>query len=72
MNFCSKKENFYEANLLSLNCNKAKKLLNWSPKLSFKETANWTGKWYYSYYFDGGKAAMQITKNQIHEYSQLL
>jgi CDP-glucose 4,6-dehydratase len=40
----------YESNLLKLNCTKAKKLLNWSSILSFKETSKLTSLWYKNYY----------------------
>ena len=42
-----KKNNFYnESGLLKLNCEKAKKLLNWKPVLDFKKTVYFTSSWY--------------------------
>ena len=38
--------NFYESRLLQLDNKKAKKLLNWSSKLSFDETVNLVVEWY--------------------------
>ena len=45
----SKKE-FQEANLLKLNCEKAKKKLNYKSVLSFKETVSITAEWYKEFY----------------------
>ena len=41
-----KNNNFYESRLLQLDNKKAKKLLNWSSKLSFDETVNLVVEWY--------------------------
>ena len=43
-------KNDKESNLLSLNINKAKKILNWSPILSFKESVKLTAEWYEAYF----------------------
>ena len=45
------KDNTYlESQLLKLNSNKAKKLLNWSCKLNFKDCVALTTNWYKAYY----------------------
>ena len=41
-----KNRNFHESKLLSLNISKAKKELNWEPKLSLEETVYFTVNWY--------------------------
>ena len=64
-----KENKLYEANLLSLDCNKAKKILNWKSKLSFSQTAEWTSKWYHAYYTEGPEAAVNLTKKQINDYT---
>ena len=59
----NKGESFHEAKLLSLNIFKAKKELNWKPRLNLKQTINFTIDWYKSY-FDK-KDMVSFTKNQI-------
>lgn len=54
---------FHEAKLLSLNIHKAKKELNWRPRLNLKQTINLTIDWYKSY-FDN-KDMVSFTKDQI-------
>jgi len=46
-----KKNNYHEAKLLSLNIEKAKKELNWKPRLELNETVKLTVDWY-KYYFE--------------------
>jgi CDP-glucose 4,6-dehydratase len=36
----------HEANLLMLDSNKAKQLLNWQPKLNAEQAIKWTAEWY--------------------------
>ncbi len=67
----NKNEKLYEASLLSLNCDKASKLLNWSSVLGFPETAKWTAKWYYEYYNQSKKSALKLTTEQIQSYNEL-
>ena len=62
----------YEANLLSLNCLKAKKLLNWSSKINFKNTAKMTSQWYETYYNSNPKNAYKLSLEQIEQYTELL
>ena len=67
----NKNKKLYEANLLSLNCDKASKLLDWTSALDFPETAKWTSDWYYTYYNSGPAAAMKATEDQIKNYINL-
>ena len=62
----------YEANLLSLNCLKAKKLLNWSSKINFKNTAKMTSQWYETYYNSSPNNAYKLSLEQIERYISLL
>jgi len=62
----------YEANLLKLNCDKARHILGWSPTLGFEETARWTGKWYYTFYQNGPTAALHMTYDQIRTYERFM
>ncbi len=55
-----------EANLLALNCDKAKFILEWYPELSEVETLNWTKDWYNSYY--NNKDVKALTFDQINSY----
>ena len=48
----TKKNKIAESNLLKLNSEKAKKLLNWQTKLSTKETLRLTAEWYKSFLLD--------------------
>ena len=66
-----KKQNFYESNLLKLNCNKAKIYLKWKSILSFKETINMVANWYKSYY-SHPKKIYDMSFNQIKEYEEFL
>ena len=42
----SNKEEVHEANLLKLDISKAKKELQWQPKLNAAEAIRWTIEWY--------------------------
>ena len=59
-------KNFKESKLLMLNSSKAKKELNWQPRLSFNETIEMTVKWYKS--FIKGKNIETLSKEQIQFY----
>ncbi len=59
----SKKSNFKESKLLSLNITKAQTQLNWRPRLSLKETIKLTSDWYKFYYKK--KDMREITNSQI-------
>ena len=65
-----KQENQHEANLLQLNCDKAKQILEWSPRWSPKKTISSTAKWY-KVYLDGGDVE-SCTKEQIYDFFQEL
>jgi len=67
----NKNKKLYEASLLSLNCDKASKLLDWTSALDFPETAKWTAEWYYEYYNRSKKSATELTIEQIQKYSKL-
>jgi CDP-glucose 4,6-dehydratase len=62
-------KNFYESNLLKLNCEKANKLLKWKTFLNFNETATITSEWYRDFY----KKKIDMTKlslKQIQDYEK--
>ena len=63
-----KNSKFYEAKLLKLNCSKAKKILDWSPILSFSEVCENTISWYKSYYSGSKKECVDTSINQINSY----
>ena len=66
-NYIIKKNyNLKEAQLLRSNINKAKKELNWSPKLSLKECIEFTTDWYINYF--SGNSVKNITEEQIETY----
>ena len=44
------KSKFHESKLLNISSRKAKKLLSWESVLNFSQTAEFTTKWYNSYY----------------------
>ena len=58
-----KKSIMKEAELLSLNINKAKNELNWRPNLSLLECVKLTSDWYMNYFQD--KNSEKITNEQI-------
>ena len=58
-----------EAGLLSLNCDKAKKLLNWEPVLNFQETIKLTVDWYKNFY--SYKQTYPFMISQINNYTEL-
>ena len=66
------KKKLYEASLLSLDCRKSHKMLNWKSKLNFKQTAEWTSRWYNTYYNESPKSAIKLTIEQIKKYSKLV
>ena len=65
----SDNNNLHEANLLSLDCEKALKLLNYKSKLDFKLTSEWTSKWYDSFYKKSVKEHSKYTEQQIIEFA---
>ena len=56
-----------EASLLSLNSNKAKKILNWKCKINTKKSIIQTIDWYL-YYFQNPKQIEKFTKKQIENF----
>ena len=52
-----------ETDLLKINSNKAKKLLNWKSKMSTQEAISLTCEWYKRYFEK--KELFNFTKNQI-------
>lgn len=63
----TEKQHFHEANLLSLNINKAKTKLGWKPKWSNSESIKHTIDWYRAYYEEG----KLLTESQINAYLSL-
>ena len=58
-----KNKKFHQSHLLSLNINKAKKELNWQPRLTLNETIKFTVDWYKSYFLN--KEVEDISQLQI-------
>ncbi|MDC0233279.1 CDP-glucose 4,6-dehydratase [Pelagibacteraceae bacterium] len=65
------KSSYFESKLLQLNCNKAKKELNWKPLLGFKDTCFLTIDWYKKYLNNKNKT-LSIFKDQIDQYFKLI
>jgi len=57
---------FKETHYLRLSWEKARKLLNWEPKLPLEESVNWTLDWYRRFY--DGENCVDLTKEQIKAY----
>ena len=64
-------EEFHEAGLLKLNCDKALAQLNWMPTLTFEETVRFTVDWYKNYYENIYENLFEFTVLQIEEYTNL-
>ena len=56
-----------ESRLLSLNCEKSKELLKWTPTLSFDEMSEFTISWYKTYY-SNTKRIKNLTYKQIKDF----
>lgn len=65
----SNSQSVHEANLLLLDCTKAKTFLNWKPKLNIKQALEYTVDWYKNYYSEDVYA---LCAKQIKIYSELL
>ena len=52
-----------ECGILKLNSDKASQLLNWTPRLNFKETVEFTSTWYKS--FLSASSISDITESQV-------
>ncbi|WP_234119711.1 CDP-glucose 4,6-dehydratase [Clostridium hydrogenum] len=63
----SELEKLHEANLLMLDCSKAREALNWQQALNFEETINMTVSWYKNY---KDKDMYEFCKAQIEEYAK--
>ena len=63
----TKNKNFHESQLLSLNIEKAYKELSWKPRLTLKETINFTVDWYKYYFLD--KKVEKVTNYQLDYYT---
>ena len=60
----SNKDDFHEANLLSLDCTKAKTYLGWKPRLSIDEAIKYTVEWYKA----SNEDMHSFNKKQIEDY----
>ena len=56
----------HEANLLKLNCEKAKQILGWEPKLDFEESVKLTADWHRVFKLSDGLD--DLSEIQINEY----
>ena len=65
---CEKKE----AATLKLNCEKAKNVLGWQPRLSLPESVELTARWYRQFYEDSQANMADETVNEIIKYSAFL
>ena len=64
-----KTSDIYEENKLILNSNKAKKNLNWQPKMNIDLAIDWIVEWYKAYHEN--KDIRKISENQIEKYLKL-
>jgi CDP-glucose 4,6-dehydratase len=58
-----------EAGLLKLNCDKALSYLKWLPTLNYKDTMDFTGTWYHSYF--SKEDVISKTNEQILSYQKM-
>ena len=61
---------FKEANLLSLNSSKARKVLHWKVKINIRTVVQFVILWYQAYYFQK-KNLINITKKQLEFFENL-
>ena len=66
-----KRNNFQEAALLKLNCDKAYSDLHWVPVLRFEENVELTVEWYKEYYENQQKPMDKYSISQIEKYMSL-
>ena len=59
-------QDWHEAGLLQVNCDKAHQKLGWYPRWNFEQTVRHTMEWYKQ--ADDGEAVRKITKSQIDQY----
>ena len=62
-----KKNSFYETKILKLSSNKARKQLNYIPKLTLRDSVSLTIDWYRNF-FQNRKQILKFTQNQIQSY----
>ena len=67
----SKKKSYKETNILNLKTAKAKNILNWSCKLSFKKNIFLITNWYKNFY-ENKKKIENISLDQILFYEKIL
>ena len=65
-----KKNLFSETQILRLSSNKAKKVLNYFPKLTLEESIKLTNDWYKNYFLDK-KQILKFTRMQIQSYFKI-
>jgi len=65
------KDNFQEAGLLKLNCDKALFKMNWTPVMEFNETVKMTVQWYKFFYEKQTSSMLDFTLSQIKDFSDL-
>jgi len=61
-----KNKNFFETNILKLNNNKAKKILNWHPIWNLQKSIDSIMEW--NYKFKKNRNAKKISEDQIDNY----
>lgn len=66
---CDKSAKHHEAQMLKLDCSKAKSRLGWKPRLGMNDTLEWTVEWYKS--FTRKQDMRNITTDQIERYKRL-
>ena len=66
-----KNDEFHEAGLLKLNCDRALHVLEWKPTMRFKDTVKFTALWYNSYYNEKHIDMLDFTFKQILDYQNL-
>lgn len=66
-----KNNTFFESKLLKLNCEKAKKLLNWKQSLNITQTIYFTASWYAKYLNKKKYDMQKFSINQIKEFIKL-
>jgi CDP-glucose 4,6-dehydratase len=67
----NKKDNLHEANLLMLDVQKAKDLLNWEPTYSAEDAIAKTIEWYKQFY-ENNDNMLEFTIGQIKEFESIV
>ena len=60
----------HEAEMLSLNSQKAKNLLSWENKLDFNQAVTWTTDWFIK--INSGNDPRKVTLNQIRDFLEII